>query len=268
MRLTDHSGMGDALWFEVGEDLGRFSINEFCLITGMKCVGSTHLPPMVESRLITRYFLTLRGVSRENLELQMSNANFDNDDDAVKLSLLYMIFCIHLSNANSVKIDSKFFALADNLDDFNDFPWGVLSWKATRSAICNTVENKMSSKRIPLKKSEKVHYSIAGFPHVLLVWTYETLPSIAVKFTTKYDQAIPRMLSWITADNVKFDDVMSAFTAVGENQCFVIMPTEEELKDPWVAQLYLKNPKVVPQLPPKTSVPRPSSDTNSEWREF
>ncbi|GMN32041.1 hypothetical protein TIFTF001_050777 [Ficus carica] len=199
----------------------------------------------------------------------MSNANFDNDDDAVKLSLLYMIFCIPLSNANSVKIDSKFFALADNLDDFNDFPWGVLSWKATRSAICNTVENKMSSKKIPLKKSE-VHYSIAGFPHALLVWTYETLPLIAAKFTTKYDQAIPRMLSWITADNVKFDDVMSAFTAVGENQpkCFVIMPTKKELKDLWVAQLYLKNPKVVPQLPPKTSVPRSSSDTNSEWREF
>ncbi|GMN61112.1 hypothetical protein TIFTF001_030200 [Ficus carica] len=106
----------------------------------------------------------------------------------------------------------------------------------------------MSSKRKPLKKSDKVHYSIAGFPHVLLVWAYETLPSIAVKFTTKYDQAIPCMLSWTTADNVKFDDVMSAFTAIDENQpkCFVIMSTEEELKDPWVAQLYLKNPKVVP----------------------
>ncbi|GMN64856.1 hypothetical protein TIFTF001_033911 [Ficus carica] len=112
--------------------------------------------------------------------------------------------------------------------------------------------------------------SIAGFPHALLVWAYETLPSIVAKFTTKYDQAILRMLSWITANNVKFDDVMSAFTVVGENQpkCFVMMPTEEELKDPWVARLYLKNPKAVPQLPPKTSVPRPSYDTNSEWPEF
>ena len=126
MRLTDHSAMGDALWFEVGEELGRFSINEFCLITGMKCVGSTHLP-VVEGRLITRYFSTLRGVSREHLELQLSNANFDNDDDAVKLSLLYLIFSIPLSNANSVKIDPKFFALADNIADFNDFPWGMLS---------------------------------------------------------------------------------------------------------------------------------------------
>ncbi|GMN27906.1 hypothetical protein TIFTF001_051620 [Ficus carica] len=94
MRLTDHSGIGDALWFKLGEDLGKFFINELCLITGMKCVGSTHLPPVVENQLITRYFSTLRGVSRENLELQMSNANFDNNDDAVKLSLLYMIFCI------------------------------------------------------------------------------------------------------------------------------------------------------------------------------
>ncbi|GMN62280.1 hypothetical protein TIFTF001_031370 [Ficus carica] len=148
----------------------------------------------------------------------MSNANFDNDDDAVKLSLLYMIFYIPLSNANSVKIDLKFFALADNLDDFNDFPWGVFSWEATRATTCNTVENMMFSKRIPLKKSDKIHYSIAGFPHSLLVWAHETLPSIASKFTTKYDQAIPCMLSWITADNVKFDDVRSAFTAVGENQ--------------------------------------------------
>ncbi|GMN66677.1 hypothetical protein TIFTF001_035739 [Ficus carica] len=166
----------------------------------------------------------------------MSNTNFDNDDDAVKLSLLYMIFYILLSNA-SVKIDPKFFALADNLDDFNDFV-----------GAC-------SHGRQPGLQS-----------HALLVWSYETLPSIAAKFTTKYDQAILRILSWITADNVKFDDVMSALTAVGENQpkCFVIMPTEEELKDPWVAQLYLNNPKVVPQLPPKTSVPRPSSDTNSE----
>ncbi|GMN48472.1 hypothetical protein TIFTF001_017648 [Ficus carica] len=122
LRLTDHSGMSDALWFEVGEDLGRFSINELCLITGMKYVGSTYLAPVVDNRLMTRYFLTLRGVSREHLELQLSTANFDNDDDAVKLSLLYMIFCIPLANANSVKIDSKYFSLADNLAELNAFP--------------------------------------------------------------------------------------------------------------------------------------------------
>ncbi|GMN68855.1 hypothetical protein TIFTF001_037906 [Ficus carica] len=218
MRLTDHSSMGDALWFEVGEDLGRFSINEFCLITGMKCVGSTHLP-VVESRLITRYFSTLRGVSREHLELQLSNAaNLDNDDDAVKLSLLYLTFSIPLSNANSVKIDPKFFALADNIADFNDFPWGVLSWEVTQTAIRNSVKNRVSSKRRPLKKNDKVHYSVAGFPHALLVWAYATLPTIALKFSSNYKHAIPRMLSWTTADNVKFDDVMSAFTEVGEKQ--------------------------------------------------
>ncbi|GMN62589.1 hypothetical protein TIFTF001_031677 [Ficus carica] len=143
MRLMSHRGMGDALCFELGEAVGRFSINEFCLITGLNCVGSTHLP-VVESRLIARYFSTLRGVSRENLEVQMSNAKFDNDDDAVKLSLLYIMYSIPLSNASAVKIGPQFFALADDLDAFNSFPWGVLSWEATWAIICHTVDNRMS----------------------------------------------------------------------------------------------------------------------------
>ncbi|GMN21674.1 hypothetical protein TIFTF001_040085 [Ficus carica] len=203
MRLTTHSAMGDALWFELGEDLGCYE---------------------------------------RNLELQMSNSKFDNDDDAVKLSLLYIVFCIPLSNASSVKIDPKYFALADNLDAFNEFPWGVLSWEATRTAICSTA---------------------------LLVWTYETSPVIASKFTTNYEHALPRMMSWTTADNVRFDDVLAAFATVGESKCVVLTPTEEELKNPCVARLFLNLPKAQPQLPPsKSSFPRPSTDTNSEWREF
>lgn len=218
MRLTDHSDHGDALWFQVGEQLGRFSITEFGLITGMKCVGSTHIPPMAEPRLITRYFRTVRGVTRENLGLQMSNANFEDDEDAIKLSLLYVMFCIPLSNSSSVKIDPKFFALADKLEAFNEFPWGVLSWEATRSAICAAVDNRTSSKRKQPKKSHPAHYSIAGFPHALLVWAYESIPTIASRFATNYEDASPRMLSWRTVDNVKFDDVMGALTAVGETQ--------------------------------------------------
>ena len=65
------------------------------------------------------------------MELQLSNAKFNNDDDIIKLGLLYMIFCISLANANFVKIDPKYFALADNLEEFNTFLWGVLSWEAT-----------------------------------------------------------------------------------------------------------------------------------------
>ncbi|GMN40333.1 hypothetical protein TIFTF001_009557 [Ficus carica] len=94
----------------------------------------------------------------------------------------------------------------------------ALWFEVTRAAICNTVENRLSSKRRPLKKSDRVHYNIASFSHALLVWACESLPSIAANFTTKYDEAISRMLSWTTTDNVKFDDVMSAFTAVGEKQ--------------------------------------------------
>ncbi|GMN33593.1 hypothetical protein TIFTF001_046715 [Ficus carica] len=188
MRLTTHSAMGDALWFELGEDLVRFSINEFCLITGLNC---------------------------------MSNSKFDNDDDAVKLSLLYIVFSIPLSN------------YCGKQDFFEE---------RTK------------------KKIDKSRYSVAGFPQALLVWAYETSPVIASKFTTNYEHALPRMMSWTTADNVRFDDVLAAFATVGESK---------ELKNPCVARLFLNLPQAQPQLPPsKSSFHRPSTDTNSEWREF
>ncbi|GMN62467.1 hypothetical protein TIFTF001_031530 [Ficus carica] len=126
-----------------------------------------------------RYFSTLRAVSREHLEVQLSNAKFDNDDNVVKLGLLYMIFCIPLANVNSVKIDPKYFALADNLEELNAFPWGVLSWEATRAA-------------------------------------YERIPTIAGKFMTKHVETNPRMLSWTSMNNVKFDALMSVLTAVDD----------------------------------------------------
>ncbi|GMN48444.1 hypothetical protein TIFTF001_017613 [Ficus carica] len=138
----------------------------------------------------------------------------------------------------------SFFALAVDLDAFNSFPWGVLSWEATR---------------------------LPGFPHALLVWAYETIPSIATKFTTKYEPAIPRMTSWTTTENVKFNDVVAAFTTLGEDEHthFVLLPTEEELNNPWIARLFSKSATAMALLPPpKSSVTRPSTDTKSEWREF
>ncbi|GMN48617.1 hypothetical protein TIFTF001_017792 [Ficus carica] len=191
MRLMSHRGMGDALCFGLGEAVGRFSINEFCLITGLNCVGSTHLP-VVESRLITRYFSTLRGVSRENLEVQMSNAKFDNDDDAVKLSLQYIIA---LMGGNT----------------------------GCNLPYCGQ-QDVFEEKTI--KKNATVHYSLPGFHHALLVWAFETIPSIATKFTTKYEPAIPRMTSWTTAENVKFNDVVAAFTTLDEDEMVITVMIE------------------------------------------
>ncbi|GMN62445.1 hypothetical protein TIFTF001_031541 [Ficus carica] len=169
-----------------------------------------------------------------------------------------------------MKIDLKYFSLTDNLEEVNAISWGVLSWEATQAAICNAVENKLSLKRRPLKKIDKVQYSIAGFPYALLVWAYESIPTIAGKFTTKHVEANPCMLSWTSVDNVKFDTVMSALTTVGEKQAkyFVMMPIDKELKESYVTELYLKNPTIVPQAPCKTLVTQPSTNTNSKWLEF
>ena len=132
---------------------------------------------------------------------------------------------LHFSckNSKSMWIDPKFFTLANNLEEVNAFPWGVLSWEATRDTIYNTVENIFSSKRRTLKKVDKVHYTISGFPHTLVILAYSSIPTIAGKFTTKHVEAISRMLSRTSTDNVKFVTVMSALTIVGEKHVIFIL---------------------------------------------
>ena len=71
--------------------------------------------------------------------------------------------------------------------------------------------------------SNKVHYNITGFPHALLVWAYESIPTIAGKFMTKHVKANPHMLSWTSTDNVKFNAVMLAITAIGKKQEIFIL---------------------------------------------
>ncbi|GMN70861.1 hypothetical protein TIFTF001_055481 [Ficus carica] len=44
-----------------------------------------------------------------------------------------------------------------------------------------------------------------------------------------------------------------------------MIPTDKEMKEPCVAQLYLNDPTVVPQAPRKTLVMQPSTATNSDW---
>ncbi|GMN59061.1 hypothetical protein TIFTF001_028148 [Ficus carica] len=83
------------------------------------------------------------------------------------------------------------------------------------------------------------------------LWAYESIPIITGKFTTKHVEANPRMLSWTSSDNVKFDAVI-------------------EMNEPCVAQLYLKkkDPTIVSQAPCKTPVMQSSIVTNSNWLEF
>ena len=60
-----------------------------------------------------------------------------------------------------------------------------------RDSIRSTVLNKVKGKG----KDYTMRYTLIGFPHSLLVWTFENIPRIRGSFAKGLSEKIPRMLS-------------------------------------------------------------------------
>ncbi|KAK2664664.1 hypothetical protein Ddye_003238 [Dipteronia dyeriana] len=116
------------MWFAVGGKTFRFSIEEFCLITGLKCGPD---PPLVvkKKRDGTGSFRS----SMLNCEVRFNNKTLeaifkaafsDSDEDMVKLALLYFLETVLFGKDQKVFIGVHHVELLKDLDTFNKYPVG------------------------------------------------------------------------------------------------------------------------------------------------
>ncbi|KAK2653500.1 hypothetical protein Ddye_013356 [Dipteronia dyeriana] len=118
------------MWLAIGGKTFRFSIEEFCLITGLEC---GHDPPLVvkEKKDGSGSFWSsmLNGEVRFNnktLETIFKAASSDSDEDMVKLALLYFLETVLFGKDQKVFIGAHHVELLEDLDTFNKYPWKVL----------------------------------------------------------------------------------------------------------------------------------------------
>ncbi|KAL6533374.1 hypothetical protein OROMI_027486 [Orobanche minor] len=80
------------IWFEFGEKRVRFGLPEFCLISGMNGLGNSDVSGYSgkESALVAKYFGESR-VTRAFIQSVYEEASFDNDEEAVRLSAIYLL---------------------------------------------------------------------------------------------------------------------------------------------------------------------------------
>ncbi|CAA2979118.1 Hypothetical predicted protein [Olea europaea subsp. europaea] len=82
------------MWFNVAGNLLRFSIPEFCLVTGLKCVGEDNISmfKIGECKLKRVYFGDIKSVYRKVVEQTFLNHPQNTpDEDVVKLGILYLL---------------------------------------------------------------------------------------------------------------------------------------------------------------------------------
>ncbi|KAK3189567.1 hypothetical protein Dsin_029128 [Dipteronia sinensis] len=127
LRELHHDGPQDEMRFMLGTRSVRFSKVKFCLITGLKfgVIPDTTRYEMVQSGIQQRYFNGAGDVDYEQLRAVLRIGVFEEQYDAVKLCLLYMLNWILMGLDEREKVPLWQIRLVEDLDAFDAFPWGA-----------------------------------------------------------------------------------------------------------------------------------------------
>ena len=90
----------------------------------------------------------------------------DDDDDLVKLALVYFIELSLLGKDRQTKVDRTLFRIADDWTTFNNYDWGGLVFGRTISALKRALDMQHAKGK---NKSTKTKYIVVGFPHALQI---------------------------------------------------------------------------------------------------
>ncbi|CAL2238183.1 unnamed protein product [Prunus armeniaca] len=237
--------------FIVGNKLIQFTAQHFCLITGLRFGKLPFIPKVTNENcsLKRKYFSTNKPATVSDLH----NAFIDciDDEDVVKLGMVYFAVFVLLGTEKHVNIDMRYLKLAEDLEEFDKYPWGAVSYAMTNNsllrAICSDYQRvKVPQKRKITKKSgTRAHtrmpsarpreYTIKGFGFALQIWAFEVFPALeALHFVVHEDNRhIPRILHWRTNTVARFRDLMSQVYENVEVDVQLHQPTDIEKKQPY-----------------------------------
>ncbi|OIS96805.1 hypothetical protein A4A49_60636, partial [Nicotiana attenuata] len=151
-----------------------FSIREFTLVTGLKCVGDPHefkFNTEVPNRIVQTYFGGAKLVKKEALLscFDEKKRGDENYGDAIKIALLYIIHTwIFSSEKKTTTIPLLHFDLVES-GRYSYYPWGTFAF----SYLITSISKKMDY--------HKNYYRIAGMPLAMQVWFYECCSKVDPK---------------------------------------------------------------------------------------
>ncbi|KAL2454134.1 DUF1985 domain-containing protein [Abeliophyllum distichum] len=146
------------MWFRIGEKHVRFSMEEFCIVIGLKCTGSSDISEhlLAPISLKTRYFSHLRAVYKKDVESVFLNLpNSTNDEDVVKLGILYLPSSYLFTTTYAKQVSDSTMRLVD-LDESDSFPWGKELFNTTFTYLKFALNTKADDEGI-------ITYRLCGF---------------------------------------------------------------------------------------------------------
>ncbi|KAL6505635.1 hypothetical protein OROHE_023014 [Orobanche hederae] len=226
------------MWFEFGELRVRFALPEFCLITGLRGDGFFELSEFedLNSDLISKFFGGNR-VTRALIDSTYKDVVFEDDNEAVRLSVIYLLFNYLLAAAPHRFVERAILNFAA-CGDFNVFPWGKVRFEQTLKSLSVAVKGsprclKNGSVEYNFFKNNYTKlYKLCGFPYCFQVFLYETIPTLMDRgICVLKENSNLRISSWMESGKTPTNEQLND-TVFGSGQLRIefLRPTVDELE--------------------------------------
>ncbi|KAL4011515.1 hypothetical protein IC575_028575 [Cucumis melo] len=177
LREVEDEGK-DYISFLLGGVVCTFGRREFNIITDLWDPKEESIQLVRNSRLLEKFFKNKEFIYVSDLE-DIFLEYEGNDDDIVKLALVYFIELSLLGNDRRTKVDIGFFKIADDWNTFNNYDWGGIVIGRTLSALKRALDKQYAKGK--KKSTQTKKYTINGFPmHYRYATSYFLLQNLCI----------------------------------------------------------------------------------------
>lgn len=188
-QINEESARRGELWFGFGDTKAKMTLQDFCLVTGLKngelnrivFLADKDLPKLTSpsASLTERYFANKPKITMKMLVEKLNECKkakkFEQDDDALKLC--YVLFAHNVLFGQDYRRDVNrwLWNLVERLPEWNEFQWGNYVWTYTyqylRLGFRITASRKKGQPPPPPPEVQppKIAYHLYGFPWGVIV---------------------------------------------------------------------------------------------------
>ncbi|GJU11009.1 phospholipase-like, aminotransferase-like mobile domain protein [Tanacetum coccineum] len=202
-KISDNDHYDLPLIYSVNGHTLHFGHREFCLISRFKLgflsfrkfrEGDITFRNRVFPEKIGKYLKNIDLLSLVEDEYRFSSLS---DPDSIRVCLLLSLKVIFMGHELGSAVDDVFLRMVEDLDVWNDFPWGVHMWRELYGAITNVNLNHQQRhhKDLEMNPNFVPTYSLSGFLLSFKIWILES-SCVTDRWWCKRSEEIPRGCSW------------------------------------------------------------------------
>ncbi|KAL0559585.1 hypothetical protein IC582_004200 [Cucumis melo] len=242
LREVEDEGK-DSISFLLGGVVCTFGRREFNIVTGLWGPKEDYIQLGGNSRLLEKFFKDKDCVYVSDLEDIFLEYEGD-DDDIVKLALVYFIEISLLGKDRRTKVDIGFLKIADDWNSFNNYDWGRIVFVRTLSALKRALDKQYAKGK--KKSTQTKKYTINGFPHAL-----QFIIKAVIEMTPEEEQL--KIASGELFENFRSSTIIQSKNG-GSKRVREVVNDEDELKKSKKQKSKIKMKKAIRNLQDRVAV--------------